>query len=298
MQRKEVKEPEEAKEAKDEDARVAAFFDLDGTLMARPSMEKRFFKMLRYRRLVGIRNYFWWLLEAVRLAPRGVNQIMHANKMYLWGVRVDEACCGTDIRARLRARNKAGKNGERRRQARMPVPPFYPEAIERVMWHAERGHGIVLVSGTLEPLAKKAALDLEEELAWRGINASIEICATRLETIEGRWTGRIIGEAMCGEEKTCAIRRFAAASEIELSRCFAYGDSANDRWMLEAVGRPTAVNPSSDLARIAARNGWPILRWNGGRISMPSSQCSQKTPNAKAIRKEMESSTARLGEWS
>ncbi len=103
---------------------------------------------------------------------------------------------------------------------------------------------------------------------------------------------------MFGEEKARAIRRFAAASEIELSRCFAYGDSTNDQWMLEAVGRPTAVNPSSDLARIAARNGWPVLLWNGGRISMPSSECSQKTPNAKAIRKEVETSTARPGYWS
>ncbi len=37
-----------------------------------------------------------------------------------------------------------------------------------MMWHAERGHWIVLVSGTLEPLAKQAAFDLEEELAGRG----------------------------------------------------------------------------------------------------------------------------------
>jgi hypothetical protein len=43
MEKKEVKEAEEVKEVKEKDARVAAFFDLDGTLMPRPSMEKRFF---------------------------------------------------------------------------------------------------------------------------------------------------------------------------------------------------------------------------------------------------------------
>ena len=46
-------------------------------------------------RLIGFRNYFWWIGEAVRLAPRGISQIMHANKMYLRGVRVDE--CGSAV---------------------------------------------------------------------------------------------------------------------------------------------------------------------------------------------------------
>ena len=38
----------------------------------------------------------------------------------------------------------------------LKVPTFYPEAIERMVWHAERGHLIVIVSGTLELLAERA----------------------------------------------------------------------------------------------------------------------------------------------
>jgi len=181
----------------------------------------------------------------------------------------------------------------------MPVPPFHPEAIERVMSHAERGHWIVLVSGTLEPLAKQAALDLEEELACRGIDASIEVCATRLETAEGKCTGRIIGEAMFGEEKARAIRRFAAAIGIELPRCFAYGDSTNDQRMLEAVGKPAAVNPTKDLAQIASRSGWPVLRWDDEGISTRSSQSSQSSEkeHTGAIRKKPRVAAARQGNW-
>ena len=289
-ERKEVQEPEEAKER---DARVAAFFDLDGTLVPWPSLEQRFFRMLRYRRLVGIRNYFWWLVEAVRLTPRGINQIINANKMYLRGVRVDEACCGTDIRARLRAKNEAGKNGESRRQARMPFPPFYPKAIERVRSHAERGHWIVLVSGTLEPLAKQAARVLEAELGARGWPGKVRVCATRLEEKHGRWTGRIAGEAIFGEAKARAIRRIAAEAGLDLERCFAYGDSTSDWWMLEAVGRPAAVNPSGDLARIAGRNGWQVLRWNGGQIFTQSSLSVLRSENEEAIRRKLQSTSAR-----
>ena len=299
-ERKEVKEAEEVKEEKEEkekDARVAALFDLDGTLMPRPSMEKRFFWMLRYRRLIGSRNYLFWLAEALRLAPRGITQVMQANKMYLRGVRVNEACCGSDIRVRLRAKNEAGRDGERRRQASMTDPPLYPEAIERVAWHAECGHKIVMVSGTLEPLAERAARVLEAELGARGCMGKVRVCATRLEEKHERWTGRIVGEAMFGEAKARAVRRIAAETDLDLERCFAYGDSASDWWMLEAVGRPAAVNPSKDLAQIASRNGWPVLRWEDKRISTQSSQSSQRKQNAKATQQEAQVVSAKSGYW-
>jgi HAD superfamily phosphoserine phosphatase-like hydrolase len=268
MANKEVKEAKEVEEVEEKNCGVAAFFDLDGTLVPMPSLERRFFLMLRYRRLIGIRNYFLWLVEAARLAPRGINQIMHANKMYLRGVRVDAEGSGTDIPvclgvedgAGMDRKRRRGNNVEGRRQARMSVP-FYPEAIERVAWHAERGHLIVIVSGTLEMLAARAARELEAALGGRGLACTIRICATRLEQKDERWTGRIVGKAMFGETKALAIRRVAAEEDLDLRRCFAYGDSSSDLWMLESVGKPALVNPSNDLARIARRNDWPVLRW-------------------------------------
>lgn len=284
MEERKVKEVQEVNEVKQKNRGVAAFFDLDGTLIPKPSLEKRFLRMLRYRRLVGIGKYFLWLREAVRLAPRGIKQVLYANKMYLRGVRADEAEGGRDRK-------------QRRVHAGVSPCEFYSEAVERVVWHCEHGHSIVIVTGTLEPLAKKAALDLRDKLAGRGIGASIYVCATRLETVEGMWTGRIVGEAMFGEAKARAIRRFCASSGIELSKCFAYGDSTNDRWMLEAIGRPTVVNPSDDLARIAVRNEWPVLRWNHGRISTRSSHSSPRRQNARATRKKVQIASAKPGYW-
>jgi len=66
---------------------------------------------------------------------------------------------------------------------------------------------------------------------------------------------------MFGEAKARAVKRLAAETGLDLARCFAYGDSAQDRWLLSIVGKATAVNPSTDLASIAHSCGWPILIW-------------------------------------
>ena len=144
---------------------VAAFFDLDGTLIAEPSLERRFFAHLHRRNAISIRNDFLWLARAVRLAPRGIQMMRHANKTYLRGVPTDERGYGGE--AGQLPRRDSG-------QAEMNVPRFLPAAMNQVVWHARQGHGIVLVSGTLAPLADEMALALVVRLAVRGVEASVK----------------------------------------------------------------------------------------------------------------------------
>jgi len=266
---KEDKETNGVNKLKEKSSGVAAFFDLDGTLVARPSLERKFFRTLRYRREIPVRSYFLWLKEALRLMPRGIGAMLEANKMYLSGVKIfDERGEGD---GNVSTWHKSGHQAagqasalpvkRARRNPRRPVPTFFAQAIERVAWHARQGHDVVLISGTLEPLAREAARALEAELAARWAVVSIRVIATRLEEAEGRWTGRILGEALFGEAKAHAARGLALEMRLDLERCFAYGDSLNDRSLMMAVGRPTAVNPSNDLESIALSRGWPILNW-------------------------------------
>ena len=259
-------------------ASIAAFFDLDGTLLPLPSLEKRFFRVLRYRRAIGVANYLLWVVEAARLLPRGIKSILYANKMYLCGVRVSEADQSQAWKGVL--------EGIR----------FYPGALERLAWHATRSHAIVIVTGTLEPLAIKAAAALEGHLASRGMDTTIGVYATRLGTRDGAWTGRISGEALFREAKAQAIKEIAASRHFELDKCFAYGDSTNDRFMLESVGRPTAVNPSNDFALIAARNHWPVLRWTSRHASQtPTSRNTPSCNRREAAAQELDVAPSKSG---
>jgi HAD superfamily hydrolase (TIGR01490 family) len=248
---KEQEKIEEAKGVKEKCGGIAAFFDLDGTLVARPSLEWRFFRRVRYGRAIPMKNYFLWLAEALRIAPRGIRAIRYANKMYLRGVPLDEV----------------------KRQA--DGISFLAEAIDRAVWHAKQGHRIVLVSGTLEPLARQAAMSLESELEARGITAEIDVCATQLEERAGRWTGHVAGVAMYGESKVHAVQRLATEKRLDLTKCYAYGDSALDRWLLAVVGHPATVNASKELLRIAKGRNWPVQLWEK-RAEEGSTQYSQR----------------------
>jgi phosphoserine phosphatase len=182
-----------------------------------------------------------------------MEMVRHANKMYLRGVS-GSGCGGSRQESGQTPRETSG-------QPKMAVPRFFPEGVDQVAWHARQGHSIVLVSGTLAPLAREMSLALVIRLGVRGIAAAVTVCATRLEEIDGRWTGRIAGDAMFGAAKARAVRRLAAEKGFELERSYAYGDSWNDRWMLEPVGRAVAVNPSPKLAALARKRGWAVTAW-------------------------------------
>jgi HAD superfamily hydrolase (TIGR01490 family) len=217
----------------------AAFFDVDGTLMEKPSLERRLVHVLRYEGKISVGNCFAWLKEAVRLAPNGLTCVLQGNKAYLRGIRASG----------LRADRAVGG------------APFFPEALERVARHAANGERIVLVTGTPEFLAEEVANRLRYALAKENIAGEIQVCATRLKEKDGRWTGQVLGQPMFGEAKAIAVWWFAEKWKLNLAECTAYGDSVDDQWMLASVGKPVAVNPDSGLRMAGRRHGWKIVEW-------------------------------------
>jgi len=257
----EAEEMKEIREVKEKSGgRGAAFFDIDGTLLAKPSLERRFFAELRWQGKIPAQNYFFWLAAAIRFGARDFRAITQANKLYLRGISTESLFA---ISAK-------------RRTAWMPE--FVPAAVQRIWWHALRGDAIVLVSGTLLPLAEIVGAALERELLWRGIDATVVVMATKLEANAGKFTGRVAGSAMFAEEKARAVREFAGEQKISLCRCSAYGDSSLDRWMLEAVGHSFAINPDRRLRGIARLRGWQILQWTHAPLRTVEEQRGVKTP--------------------
>jgi phosphoserine phosphatase len=75
--------------------------------------------------------------------------------------------------------------------------------------------------------------------------------ANELEIVDGRLTGRVVGEVVDRAGKAVALRRFASEYDIPLSQCVAVGDGANDIDMLSAAGMGVAFNAKPALREVA-----------------------------------------------
>ncbi|HEX4725782.1 MAG TPA: phosphoserine phosphatase SerB [Pseudonocardiaceae bacterium] len=77
------------------------------------------------------------------------------------------------------------------------------------------------------------------------------VAANELESVDGRLTGRLVGDVIDRAGKAAALRRFANQTGIPLAQCVAVGDGANDIDMLSAAGLGVAFNAKPALREVA-----------------------------------------------
>jgi phosphoserine phosphatase len=94
------------------------------------------------------------------------------------------------------------------------------------------GFTVAVVSGGFIEVVGPLAADLGIDHAH----------ANRLDIVDGVLTGRLVGEIVDRKGKAEALRRFAAAEHVPMSRTVAVGDGANDLDMLAAAGLGIAFN--------------------------------------------------------
>ena len=80
----------------------------------------------------------------------------------------------------------------------------------------------------------------------------LDYCAANeLEVVDGRLTGRLVGEIIDRPGKAAALRRFAEQYHVPLEQCVAVGDGANDIDMLSTAGLGIAFNAKPALREVA-----------------------------------------------
>ena len=98
------------------------------------------------------------------------------------------------------------------------------KAVERIQWHRDQGDAVVVVSASLDAYLSP----------WCD-SIGVDLICTELEEREGRLTGRYCHGDCSGQAK---VRRIL--ERYELSRypvIYAYGDTSDDREMLELAHR-------------------------------------------------------------
>lgn len=214
--------------------KVAAFFDLDKTIIATSSA----FAFGREFMANGL------------ISPAEAFQMSLAKASYMLAGQSSQQMDTTrDQLATMVAGWKVDEVREIARETMHNVvtPAIYAEARDLIARHAAAGHELIIVSASASVLVELIAQEL-------GIN---RVVATKLEEDQGHFTGRILYYCK-GPEKASALARIALEDNVDLSASFAYSDSATDIPMLELVGHPVAINPDRHLKRHALEQGWDI----------------------------------------
>lgn len=234
------------------DATGAAFFDVDNTLMRGASS---------FHFAVGLarRNYF----SSREIVGFGVKQL----KFVLSG--------SEDLEDMASATEAALSFVEGRQVAELEglageifddsmVDKLIPGTLAIAQGHLDAGQQVWLVTATPVELSTVIATRL-------GLTGAL---GTVANVRNGIYTGRLEGPPLHGLAKAEAIRAIAAREGLDLTRCSAYSDSANDIPMLSLVGNPVAVNPDSTLRAHARENGWKIRdfrrREQFKRVALPA----------------------------
>ncbi|WP_460810125.1 HAD family hydrolase [Microlunatus endophyticus] len=225
------------------DVAAAAFFDLDNTVIQGASM----FHLARglYQRgffpTRAILKGLWlqtWFRVMGRENPEHMRQARDSALSFIAGHTVEEmAAAGEEI------------------YEESILPKIWPGTRALVQTHLDVGQQVWVVTA--------APIELAGIIAKRlGLTGAV---ATIPETVNGVYTGRLVGELLHGPAKADAVRNLAAEHGLDLARCFAYSDSYNDLPMLSLVGHPCAVNPDKRLEHHAQELDWQIREFRTHR---------------------------------
>ena len=225
------------------DPTAGAFFDVDNTMMRGASIY-HFARGLAARKMFGPRDLARMTWGQVTFRMRGAEKSGHIDAARESALAFVAGHHVTDIVAL----------GEEIYDDTM-ADRIWQGARDLTQRHLAAGQRVWLVTATPVELANILARRL-------GLTGAL---GTVAETVAGEYTGHLVGGLLHGEAKAEAIRALAEREHLDLSRCSAYSDSANDLPMLMLVGHPNAVNPDAELRAVAKREGWPVHDFRSGR---------------------------------
>jgi len=94
-----------------------------------------------------------------------------------------------------------------------------PKAMEKIAWHKEQGHKVVIVSASMECWLKP----------WCNEN-NLDLIATKLEIKNGIVTGNFLSKNCYGIEKANRVNEVCDLNDYD--HIYAYGDSRGDKELL------------------------------------------------------------------
>ena len=208
-------------------SKIAAFFDIDGTLYRDSLMIEHFKKLLKY----DVLDEALWHLNVKHTYQNWKKRrgnyddyLLELSEIYIQS---------------LKGLEKSKMDFITDQVVKLKGDKVYMYTRDRINQHKEQGHLVFFVSGSPEYLVSKMAERYK-------ITDSI---GTKYYVDENdRYTGEV--KAMWdSESKENAIKNFTEKYGIDLEKSYAYGDTNGDISMFRIVGNPIAINPTRELLK-------------------------------------------------
>lgn len=215
---------------------IGAFFDFDETLLDTESSR------------LGIK-YLW---DRGLLSRGYILKAFVAGLLYRHHIISDAQTARILLRLYRNRRIKDFKQGSEDFYKAILKPRLAPNILAKALEHRNRGHALILISGSIRYMLEPVARDLGFEHL---------LCTDLEEGPDGLLTGRPKGPLCLDGTKRQLAVELSQQTGIDLARSYAYGNHQADLPLLESVGYPHAVEPTRPLRKIALERNWPILAY-------------------------------------
>ena len=228
-----------------------AVFDFDGTCLEGNSPEL----------------LVWWLFKLKMMTYATAGKLVSWGLRYKFHLRQDESSARGLVFRSFQDMPKEEADAflldfyEKRIAGRIRQ-----QAVEEVAKRNAEGYVTVMLSATFETIAIRAMQDIPFQY---------QISTRMVVGPDGHYTTKVDGLPIEGEEKVCALTRWADAKYGKGNWVaeVAYGDHHSDRPILDFAKEAYSVTPDGTLKRYSKVQGWPVLDW-AQRLSSSASPTS------------------------
>lgn len=215
-------------------------FDLDGTLIPHTSAEKTLFFYLLQKGFFSFSNILQ-LLPAIWSTHGNIHEMTLTNKRYL----------------KNKSANAFQEIVQKYFEARIDNLIF-PLMLHIIKKHRSMGDRLLLLTGTLDFIAEC----FSRHLSFEGYRA------TNLEIKDGKYTGRVVGIQPFGIGKLEVLRDLKQKFHFNRDKTILYANIYSDRYVMNAIEKPIAVNPDKRLLQYAIRSKWTVIDPDPIRVSI------------------------------
>ena len=215
---------------------IAAYFDLDGTLLD-ASSEKTLTAHLGFKRP-------WRIPLGATMWTLGfIGNLLRGRSVYDAARNRGHFCLASwnvleQYSIQIAEQNLINK-----------VPE---DALDCISWHKNQGHRVVLVTATIAPMAEAMGNLLGMDTIY---GCGPEIRAGQLSGSERGWS------VPRRKGKVPVVEKDAKDNNHDLSQCYGYGNTMADTWFMKITGNPIAVNPGKTMKSMADEKGWECKIW-------------------------------------